>query len=142
MADGQPGAPLGNSNAAKGKQWLEQVNKALIQYEDSDVPQGKALFYIAKRMVRDALNGDKDARREIAERLDGKSMQSLTISGDEDKPLISMIRMVVVQAVQGQMPGQVIEQAGESVPALADVPRVTELAPALDVGQVKVSDLT
>ena len=96
MADA--GAPIGNTNAAKGKQWADQIRKALIQYEDDQVKRGSALFKIAENVVRAALAGDKDAIQEIGNRLDGRAAQSLTVSGDEDRPLINLVKMVVVRA--------------------------------------------
>ena len=99
MADA--GAPIGNTNAAKGKQWADQIRKALIQYEDDQVKRGSALFKIAENVVRAALAGDKDAIQEIGNRLDGRAAQSLTVSGDEDRPLINLVKMVVVRADAG-----------------------------------------
>lgn len=66
------GAPFGNKNATKSKPWQDALRKCLIQYESDGVKRGQALAKIAERVVANALNGDKDAWAEIANRLDGK----------------------------------------------------------------------
>jgi hypothetical protein len=71
------GGQKGNKNAAKGGQWRAAVEYALENYEDSQVERGLALRAIAKKMVEQAIAGDKDARNEIACRLDGKPVQPI-----------------------------------------------------------------
>ena len=67
-------APFGNKNNTKGKPWTEALERALVQYHDEEhrVEAGQALRRIADETVRAALLGDKDARREISERIEGK----------------------------------------------------------------------
>lgn len=83
------GAPVGNANAAKGKRWQDALNKALARFESVDPPiaVGEALDKIAFRVVQGALAGDWDSITEIANRLDGKPAQSVTVGGDGDAPL-------------------------------------------------------
>jgi len=83
------GAPLGNINGAKGKRWQDALNKALARFVSVDPPiaVGEALDKIALRVVEGALAGDWDSITEIANRLDGKPAQSVTVGGDEDSPL-------------------------------------------------------
>lgn len=76
------GAPLGNDNAAKNKPWAEALRKALIQYESKDIKQGEALAKVAAVTVELALAGDKDARQEIGNRLDGKPHQTVAAEID------------------------------------------------------------
>jgi len=71
------GAPIGNRNGAKGKAWDDALRKALVQYQADGVPQGQALAKIADKVVSLALAGDKDAWKEIGDRLDGKPSQSI-----------------------------------------------------------------
>ena len=66
------GAPKGNRNAKKAKDWENALRRILAQYTSETVPQGQALSAIAEVCVMQALAGDKDARNEIANRLDGK----------------------------------------------------------------------
>lgn len=63
----------------KQRPWRDALNIAL---KDGD---GLALRKIAETCVNQAIKGDKDARREIAERLDGKIPQA--VAGDEDNPI-------------------------------------------------------
>ena len=72
-------APTGNSNARKGKAWLDALRKECVQRN--------ALDEIAKLVVAKALEGDQWAITEIANRMDGKPAQSLEVSGDPDNPL-------------------------------------------------------
>lgn len=80
------GAPLGNQNAAKAKRWQDALHKALVRFESAElkVKAGEALDKIAEGVVLDALKGDKDARAEIGNRLDGKPAQSIIATGDEE----------------------------------------------------------
>lgn len=78
------GAPLGNTNKADGRRWAGAIRRALHEYEDDRVKQGEALHEIAKGVVKDALDGDRYARAEIGDRLDGKPAQSVTHQGDEE----------------------------------------------------------
>ncbi len=71
------GGQKGNNNAAKGNQWRTALEYALSEYSDSQVEKGLALRAIAKRMIEQAIAGDKDARNEIACRLDGKPVQPI-----------------------------------------------------------------
>lgn len=83
------GAPTGNSNAARGKQWRDAVRKALIQ--------GQKLDVIANKLIQMAEEGDLGAIKEIGDRLDGKPTQS--IGGDEENPL-NVISSIIVEHVK------------------------------------------
>ena len=80
------GAPNGNSNAAKGKAWRDELDKALKQYENKEdgIERGQALRKVAIKVVEQALAGSKDAWQEIGNRLDGKAAQSIEHSGQVD----------------------------------------------------------
>jgi hypothetical protein len=67
----------GNKNAAKGTQWKDALRRQLAQYTDDRIKMGEALNEIAKVCVIQALAGDKDARQEIANRLDGKPKETI-----------------------------------------------------------------
>lgn len=93
-------APQGNRNAAKGQAWAEALRQALARFEDKKlkIERGEALGHIAKVVVEKAIGGDKDAAKEIGDRLDGKPAQSLAVSGDEDQPLVTKIIREIVRA--------------------------------------------
>lgn len=80
-------APQGNNNAGKGKSWAGALRAALAQYENKEakIRKGQALRKVAEVVVQKALMGDKDAVKEIGDRLDGKPAQAIT--GADGGPL-------------------------------------------------------
>ena len=69
------GAPIGNTNGAKGKNWRDAIRLALARRSDGDYRRG--LAKIAERLVEAAENGDMAALKEIGDREDGKPQQSI-----------------------------------------------------------------
>jgi len=80
------GAPLGNTNGAKAKRWQKALERALAR-KYGEVDEG--LTVIAAQVVNSAAEGDRDAWKEIGDRLDGKPAQ--TVQGDADAPLVFRI---------------------------------------------------
>ena len=76
------GAPHGNLNSARGREWTSALRRAMAHRGDGDYRT--TLLKIANSVVEKALEGDRDAWREIAEREDGKAPQAVTLQGDED----------------------------------------------------------
>jgi hypothetical protein len=72
-------APVGNSNAKKGREWFDALRKECVQR--------KALEALATKVVDLALAGERWAVEEVANRFDGKPAQSVTVAGDPDNPL-------------------------------------------------------
>ena len=74
-------APKGNKNALKAKEWERALKVELHHFEDKErkVEKGHALACIARKCIEQALDGDKDARTEIANRLDGKAREHVEI---------------------------------------------------------------
>jgi len=70
MAKSKGGAPLGNKNATKNRVWADAVRRACLR--------GDTLNELADALIREALDGDMTAMREIGDRLDGKSVQAIT----------------------------------------------------------------
>ena len=89
------GAPVGNTNNSKGKEWTDAIRYALANYENSDISRGKALKAIALKVVEKALEGDDGAIDEIANRLDGKPAQALT--GPDGGPILHKVQRVIVR---------------------------------------------
>ena len=84
------GAPVGNTNAKKAKEFEGALRRALARDDWKRLNQGC-------EKVSDAFaNGEPWAAQFVADRLDGKPAQ--TIAGDPDNPLhtISEIRRTVV----------------------------------------------
>jgi len=80
------GAQKGNKNASKGKDWESALRRVIATFELKDkdtgevkVARGEALRKIAEQCVMLAIAGDKDARAEIANRLDGKPKEHVQI---------------------------------------------------------------
>ena len=78
-------APKGNTNSSKNNRaWGKVVKKLAIQ-EDA-----KRLHNVAEALFRKAEDGDIAAIKELGDRIDGKSEQ--TISGDSDAPITIVVR--------------------------------------------------
>jgi hypothetical protein len=71
------GRPAGSQN--KDKPYRDALKRALARAEQSESPH--ALDRIAEKHIAAAASGDMQAIKEIADRLDGKSAQSLDLSG-------------------------------------------------------------
>ena len=79
------GAPKGNKNSTKDKRvWGKIVRKLAVQ-EDY-----KKLHSVANALYAKAEDGDISAIKELGDRIDGKSEQ--TISGDSDAPINIIVR--------------------------------------------------
>jgi len=109
------GAPVGNQNAAKGKQWLAAIERALERLGDPSIdpdkpiertPKMKALDELADAFVRKIkAEGDLGFYKEFGDRLDGKPKQQIEASGPEGGPIESSLTVSFVDA------GRVSEQA-------------------------------
>lgn len=93
-------APKGNKFASHDKPWTDALRRVLAQYEDGDVKRGNALRKIAEVTIQQALAGDKDARKEIAERLDGKPLQPIAGTGEHGEILLQAIERIIVDPLQ------------------------------------------
>jgi len=93
MANGKPGAPLGNKNAAKDR----QVRKTLVDIlaESPDQLRAMCMAQIAK-----AIEGDTQAFKEIRDTIDGKPHQAVSVDGGEGEPVRLAIERVIVRANQ------------------------------------------
>ena len=72
------GAPIGNTNAQKGKVWNDALRRAIA----SD--QGARVLRAAQRLLDKAANGEPWAIKELADRLDGKPQQESVIESNLD----------------------------------------------------------
>ncbi len=77
-------APLGNKNGANGTRWARAIERALAhKYKTVD----GGLLEMAKVIVEAAAAGERDALKEIGERMDGKAPQALQLTGDKEAPV-------------------------------------------------------
>ena len=90
----ESGGQPGNTNAVKGKRWSNAIDKALQQRCKSDGQ--KALVELAEVMLSAAEKGEAWASKELGDRIDGKPAQSVTLLGDEDKPLVTKVIREIV----------------------------------------------
>ena len=79
------GAPKGNKHSSKeNRVWGKVVRKLAVQ-EDY-----KRIHNVAEALFRKAEDGDIAAIKELGDRIDGKSEQ--TISGDSDAPITIVVK--------------------------------------------------
>ena len=79
------GAPIGNKNSTKDKRvWGKVVRKLAVQ-EDY-----RRIHNVAEALFRKAEDGDIAAIKELGDRIDGKSEQ--TITGDSDQPITIVVK--------------------------------------------------
>lgn len=71
------GRPKGSPN--KSRVWAEAIDKALKQSEDGKPARIRAL---AEKLLTMALDGDMQAMKELGDRVDGKALASIEISGE------------------------------------------------------------
>lgn len=90
-------APVGNSNAKKGKEWFDALRKECVQKD--------ALRKIASVVVEKAMQGETWAIQEVANRFDGKPAQAVEVSGADGGPLETVSRIELV-AMGGNGNGQ------------------------------------
>lgn len=98
------GAPLGNQNAAKAKQWSAAIERAIERLGDSSInpdhphersPRVKGLDLLADEFVAKVRDGGIPGFSEMGDRLEGKPKQVIT--GDPDSPLaIELIERSIV----------------------------------------------
>jgi hypothetical protein len=81
-------APIGNSNAAKGRMFYDKLRKCLVQ-------EPHRLDKIVDQLVMQAELGEAWAVKEIIDRLDGKAVQVLE-NGD-GSPLLAGINVTFVR---------------------------------------------
>ena len=80
------GRPIGAQN--KDKPFRDALRMALAEATPKGMP---ALRRVAQSLIGEAITGDVQAIREIADRIDGKVPQAVTGSDDGD-PIIVVIR--------------------------------------------------
>ena len=86
------GAPLGNKNGAKKRlPWQQALKRALTRLaadDSEDKPNyRRGLDRVAKQVVKQAADGNKEAWQEIANRIEGKPAQAHELSGPDGSPI-------------------------------------------------------
>lgn len=85
----ESGAQPGNQNATKDKRIItDALRRAVVQNPEK-------LKLACMKVLDDAVEGNLAAFSVLADRLDGKPAQSVTVKGDEDAPLVTRIERVI-----------------------------------------------
>ena len=77
------GAPEGNDNAARGKEFRAAIQRALAK-RSGGLGWRVALDKIADKLLDKADDGEQWAVQEVANRFDGKPAQTTVLTGDDD----------------------------------------------------------
>ena len=72
-------APIGNTNAVKGRRWANAIDAALKKRSKAEGQ--KALVALAEELLKKCEDGDMAALKELGDRIDGKVAQSVALSG-------------------------------------------------------------
>jgi hypothetical protein len=83
------GAPIGNKNAQKGQIWNDALRKAIVQDD------GKRLRASVEQLLNLASKGEPWAIKELADRLDGRPMQTNALESSY-QPALKTIRVEFV----------------------------------------------
>ena len=96
MSETNRGGQPGNQNARVGSLVRGAIRRVLSENE----AQGReSLTAIVRKMIDDAENGDKEARRELFDRLDGKAAQAVELTGGEGGPVqIQKVERLITRA--------------------------------------------
>jgi hypothetical protein len=79
----ESGGQPGNQNATKGAEWRQALKRALSHKSGKTYREG--LDEVAVKVVDAACSGDVPAWREIADRMDGKPAQSVSVDATVDQ---------------------------------------------------------
>lgn len=79
------GAPEGNNNYLKGKRWQAAINRALEKRSKGDGVA--ALEELAEKLLLKCDEADMSALKELGDRIDGKAMQGVELTGAEGGPV-------------------------------------------------------
>lgn len=83
-------APIGNSNAVKGKMFYDKLRKCLVQ-------EPQRLENIVNQLVNQAEAGEAWAVKEVIDRLDGKAVQTTEMQNSDGTPILSGIQVMFVR---------------------------------------------
>ena len=83
-------APIGNSNAVKGKMFYDKLRKVLTQ-------EPQKLENIVKQLITQAEQGEAWAVKEVIDRLDGKAVQTNQVENSDGTPLLAGIQVMFVR---------------------------------------------
>ena len=83
-------APIGNTNAVKGKMFYDKLRKVLLQ-------EPHRLESIVNQLITQAETGEAWAVKEVIDRLDGKAVQTTEMQNSDGTPILSGIQVMFVK---------------------------------------------
>lgn len=92
---GQSGNPEGAR--VKARRFADILNRAMVQ-EASKAEEDHRLRKGIEKILDKAAEGDLPSITMLADRLDGKPAQDVTIAGDEERPLFATITRRIIDA--------------------------------------------
>lgn len=102
------GAPAGNQNAAKAKQWSAAIEREVARLADPTIdpdkpiersPYMKGLDMLAQKFVAATYGSDIAYFKEFGDRIDGKAQQSVALGNEDGSPLFSKVERVIIDRV-------------------------------------------
>lgn len=87
-------AQEGNKNALNKGEFRNALRRALARKSEKSVAEG--LNQVTDKLVEAAVAGEQWAIKEIADRMDGRPAQSVSVGGDEENPLKLVTTIEVV----------------------------------------------
>lgn len=82
-------AAEGNTYATTGKRWRDAINRALAKRSRADAQE--AIDALAEKLLLLCDQGDLGALKELGDRVDGKSAQSVEVAGSGGGAIIFKI---------------------------------------------------
>ena len=91
-------APPGNKNPTTGKEIRDAIRYEVAKIgrtiEGDEPALKKGMRKVAAPLVAQAIDGNPQAFKEIADRIDGKAPQSIDLSGELEIPLSGVVKFV------------------------------------------------
>ncbi len=86
----ESGAQPGNTNSTADKRLITSALRRVVAQSPDKLKKA------CEKVLDDAVDGNLAAFGVLADRLEGKPAQSMTLLGDEDKPLITRVERVII----------------------------------------------
>lgn len=100
----------------KAKRITEAMERACLADDGKRIREG------VDKLLDAFADGQPWAVEQVWSRLEGKPAQAVTVSGDEDRPLITAIKMIVVQATNpNEINNLVAIQGGDETEKLVEI---------------------
>ena len=95
------GAPIGNNNASKVRDWSDAIRRAVARRGNGD--QAKGLNTLADKLLAKVEEGDMAAIKEFGDRYEGKIPQATEISGPSGGPVEATISVEFIRKPPGSV---------------------------------------